>query len=58
MLLSKRKKIEQGKRIGSAGRVLVFVLVPILNRTIRVYLIKKEHLSKDMREARGTRSNS
>lgn len=43
--------------MGKARRVFVFVFVSILNWTISVYFIKKEHLSKDMKEVRGKRSN-
>lgn len=53
----KTKKIELGRVLGAWKDFLLF-LVFILNKTISVYLIKKEHLSKDRKGARGTRSNS
>ena len=57
MLLSKRKKIEM--RMETSVKVFVlFYFVSILSWTIRIYLIEKEHLSKGMKEVRGTRSNS
>lgn len=45
--------------MGTAGRVFVlFALFCFHLKLIRVDLIKKEHLSKDMKEVRGTRSKN
>lgn len=54
----KRRRIEQGKGIGNKGGFFTLFLVFILNRMMKVYLIKKERLSKDREEARETRRNS
>lgn len=44
--------------MGVLGGLSVLVFVSISDRRIRVHLIKKEHLSKDMKEVRERRSNS